>query len=102
MSLFEFVRNEVAHLEHARNLRGMAKAKCTKCGGSGESEPSRSDCDSHGSYWVPAVACLHCRNGFVEVPCSPEAEAAAIGIEIERLKARLKEVRARTRKGRRV
>lgn len=85
-----------AQLEHERSLRGKTRAKCTACGGSGHSEPGRSDSDAHGSYWVSAVPCRSCSgHGAVEVPCGADVEAAAIKREIGKLRAKLAELKGK-------
>ncbi len=83
-----------AQIEHELNLRGKTRAKCTACAGTGHSEPGYIDYDAHGSQWVSSVPCRSCSgHGFVEVPCGPEVEAAAVQKEIDGLKKRLKKLR---------
>lgn len=86
-------------LEHERNLRGVTTAKCERCNGSGNLEPSRINYDAHGSIWVPPVECRACGGRRrVEVACSPEIEATAIQREINKLRARLRAVKKRVEK----
>lgn len=87
-----------AERDHCRNLRGKTLARCERCDGRGYTEPSRTDSDAHGTYYVPAVNCWACNfTGRVEVPCSPEVEAVAIQLEIEKLKARMRELKRKMR-----
>jgi DnaJ-class molecular chaperone len=99
-SLLEHIRDVASRVEHERNLRGMTRARCTACNGTGNSEPGYSDRDAHGSYWVMGVQCRRCVGaGSVDVPCSADAEAAAIRREIDALKARLKKLGKSAAKG---
>lgn len=93
------VKQAAAEHEHACNLRGKTRVKCTACGGTGNREPSRVDYDAHGSYYVPADPCRTCGGEHsVEVACSTEVEAAAVQREIDKLKARMRELKRRARK----
>jgi hypothetical protein len=94
MSLRDTLHEAATRCEYKRNLRGFTSAKCPAACNHGEATPGRSERDSHGSYYVPGTPCYTCQgSGYVEVSCAPAVEAAAIRTEIDRLKARLKELR---------
>jgi hypothetical protein len=77
--LLAHCRKVSAQLDYELALRGKTLAKCTACAGRGHSDRGYAAHDAHGSYWVPAVDCRACGGrGRVEVPCSPDVEAAAV------------------------
>jgi hypothetical protein len=87
------IRRTAADVEHRLNLAGKWLVACVACNGSGYKEPSRTDWDAHGSYWVPQVDCRSCGGrGRVEVACPADVEAAAIKREIGTLQARLRKL----------
>lgn len=90
------IRQAAADVEHGLNLRGKTLAKCLACNGKRHTEPSRTDHDAHGGYYVAAVDCIECRGrGRVEVTCSVEVELAAVQCEIDKLQTRERELRKR-------
>lgn len=94
VKFWDSIRKTAAKVEHDLNLAGKELAHCSSCNGTGQSEPSRSDCDSHGSHWVPGTTCRYCSGrGRVAVPCSKSLQSAAIKREIAWLKTKLKELK---------
>lgn len=91
--LLKSIRETGRRYEEGLNLKGRTLVKCAVCDGKGYSEPSRTDHDAHGSYWVSQVDCRACGGQRrVEVACAPELEVRAIRNEIARLQARMKEL----------
>lgn len=85
------IRRAASDVEHRLNLAGRELATCPGCDGARHTEPSRIDCDAHGSYYVSAVDCRQCGGrGRVEVACSSETKQAALRKEINTMQAELK------------
>jgi hypothetical protein len=88
------VEEAAARVEHAANLGGKTRARCAQCNGKGHTAPGYTDYDGQGAFYVHPEYCTRC-NGecSVEVPCSPDVEAAAVQREIDKLKTRLRELK---------
>lgn len=94
VDFWKVIREAGAEIEHELNIAGKTRVKCTTCNGLGYSSPGRSDYDAHGSFWVPQTDCLACYGSrYLEMPCSPVIEAAAIKREIAKLQKRLKSLK---------
>lgn len=86
----ESIKRAAAEVEHKLNLAGKELVTCAACRGARYSEPSRTDYDAHGPYYVAAVDCRGCGgHGRVEAPCSAKVTADAIKREIKALQVRL-------------